>query len=275
MTMYWMLDSPWPSFFGHIIDYYLKPGGAYFGAKKGLRPVNMVYNYRSGGDNSAKIFVTNQTLASLSDLQASVALTDLDGRVKFSARAGRINVRPNSSVAVLEIPRDKEISPVFFVHCQLRTRDGQLVTDNVYWDSTKNDELGPPDKENAFDSSHPAWADLSAVNNMKAAKISATGKMTVTSGWSSVMVTLKNESPVPAFFVRAEIVNTVEGDEILPVTWSDNYVTIFGGESMTLEARYRVADSGGLSPMVRVQGHNVSLTTEPVGNSLPATTSHR
>ena len=27
MTLYWMLNSQWPSFFGHIIDYYLKPGG--------------------------------------------------------------------------------------------------------------------------------------------------------------------------------------------------------------------------------------------------------
>ena len=36
MTLYWMLNNHWPSFFGHIFDYYLKPGGAYFGAKMGL-----------------------------------------------------------------------------------------------------------------------------------------------------------------------------------------------------------------------------------------------
>jgi hypothetical protein len=28
------------SFFGHIVDYYLKPGGNYFGAKQGLKPVS-------------------------------------------------------------------------------------------------------------------------------------------------------------------------------------------------------------------------------------------
>ena len=39
MTLYWMLNSHWPSFYGNIIDYYLSPGGAYYGAKKGLRPV--------------------------------------------------------------------------------------------------------------------------------------------------------------------------------------------------------------------------------------------
>ena len=38
MTIYWMLNSHWPSFFGNIFDYYLRPGGAYFGAKKGFAP---------------------------------------------------------------------------------------------------------------------------------------------------------------------------------------------------------------------------------------------
>ncbi len=63
MTLYWMLNSHWPSFFGHIIDYYLDPGGAYFGAKKGLRPVSIVYDYYATGDKkTAKIHVVNQTL---------------------------------------------------------------------------------------------------------------------------------------------------------------------------------------------------------------------
>ena len=45
MTIYWMLNNHWPSFFGHLFDYYLKPGGAYFGAKMGLRPLSVVFDY--------------------------------------------------------------------------------------------------------------------------------------------------------------------------------------------------------------------------------------
>lgn len=33
MTIYWMLNSHWPSFFANIFDYYLRPGGAYYGAR--------------------------------------------------------------------------------------------------------------------------------------------------------------------------------------------------------------------------------------------------
>lgn len=73
-------------------------------------------------------------------------------------------------------------------------------------------------------------------------------------------VTLKNESNVPAFFVRAEVIGTRNGDEILPVTWSDNYVTVFGGESVTLQAHYRLADLYDV-PSVRMQGKNVLAST--------------
>jgi exo-1,4-beta-D-glucosaminidase len=268
MTMYWMLNSHWPSFFGHIIDYYLKPGGAYFGAKKGLLPVNIVYDYYASADRTkARIFVVNQTRTPLSDLQASVALLDLDGAVKFSTRATRVSAPPNSSVVAVEIPRVKEMASMFFVRCQLRDRTQHLLAENVYWDSNTEDESGPPEKENAFDASLVHWADLTALNGMKPARLSVTGNEKQTEGWVTAAVTLKNESNAPAFFVRAEIVNNTNGDEILPITWSDNYVTVFAGESIALEARYRAADSGGPARTVRVQGHNVSVITATLESS--------
>ena len=51
MTMYWMLNSHWPSFFGNIFDYYLRPGGAYYGAKAGLRPLSAVFDSYATGDH--------------------------------------------------------------------------------------------------------------------------------------------------------------------------------------------------------------------------------
>ena len=62
MTIYWMLNNHWPSFFGHLFDYYLRPGGAYYGAKKGLRPLSVVFDsYATGDHDQAKITVVNQT----------------------------------------------------------------------------------------------------------------------------------------------------------------------------------------------------------------------
>jgi exo-1,4-beta-D-glucosaminidase len=263
MTMYWMLNSQWPNFFGHIIDYYLKPGGAYFGAKKGLTPVNIVYDYYGGGDRTkAKVFVVNQTLKSLSGLEASVSFIDLDGNARSTRKADGMEVPPNSSVTALEVARIENLPGVFFVRCQLRDRNGRSLADNVYWDSTSEDVLVPPDKEKAFDSSQIAWADLTPLNSMKPATVAATGRLSESDGWITVKVLLRNKSSVPGFFLRAEITNSGDGDEILPVTWSDNYVTIFGGESMTLEARFRASEVGHGGMVLRVGGHNVPAFTE-------------
>jgi len=173
-----------------------------------------------------------------------------------------MEVPPNSSVTALEVPRVKNLPSVFFVRCQLRDRNGQSLADNVYWDSTSEDVLAPPDKEKAFDSSQIAWADLTPLNSMKPATVAVTGQSSESDGWITARVLLRNESSVPAFFVRAEITNSGDADEILPVTWSDNYVTIFGGESMMLEARFRTSDAGHGGMVLRVGGHNVPAFTE-------------
>ena len=101
-----------------------------------------MYDYYASADRTkAKIFVVNQTLTPLSDLQASVALLGLDGAVKFSTKATRVSAPPNSSVVAVEIPRVKEIASVFFVRCQLRDRTEHLLAENVYWDSNTRGQV--------------------------------------------------------------------------------------------------------------------------------------
>jgi exo-1,4-beta-D-glucosaminidase len=258
MTLYWMLNSHWPSFFGHIIDYYFDPGGAYFGAKKGLRPVSIVYDYYATGDKStAKIHVVNQTLNPLSNLSASVQFINLDGSVKYSNKKDHLESGSLSSVLAMSVPRVQGLSSSFFVRCQLKNSAGQLLADNVYWESTTDDDIGPAKNDNAFALSQESWADLTALNHMPAADVKVTGSSHQADGWTTATVTLTNQSKTPAFFVRAEVVRGTDGDEILPVTWDDNYVTIFGGESKTLQAHYKVSDAAGQAPSLRAKGRNM------------------
>ena len=78
MTIYWMLNSHWPSFFGNIFDYYLRPGGAYYGAKKGLRPLSVVFDSYATGDHTlAKVTVVNQTPSDQQNLRVRVRVYDL------------------------------------------------------------------------------------------------------------------------------------------------------------------------------------------------------
>ena len=81
-------------------------------------------------------------------------------------------------------------------------------------------------------------------------------------GWATDTVRITNRSKVPAFFLRAEIVAGADGDEILPITWDDNYVTMFAGESKTMKARYRVDNAIGSAHVLGLQGHNVAAKVE-------------
>jgi exo-1,4-beta-D-glucosaminidase len=43
----WMLSNPWPSLIWHTYDYYLYPAGTYFGMKKSMEPLHVMYSYKT------------------------------------------------------------------------------------------------------------------------------------------------------------------------------------------------------------------------------------
>ncbi len=40
----WMMNNAWPGMFWHVYDYYLRPGGTYFGVKNALEPLHIQYS---------------------------------------------------------------------------------------------------------------------------------------------------------------------------------------------------------------------------------------
>jgi exo-1,4-beta-D-glucosaminidase len=70
-------------------------------------------------------------------------------------------------------------------------------------------------------------------------------------------VTLENPSKSLAFFVRLKVNKGKGGDEILPVVWQDNYISLLPGEKREVTASYRTQELGASQPMVEVSGWNV------------------
>jgi len=56
---------------------------------------------------------------------------------------------------------------------------------------------------------------------------------------------------------------------VLPISWNDNAVTLWPGESTTLTATYRTADLHGTAPSVRITGWNTATMTIPADGSTP------
>jgi exo-1,4-beta-D-glucosaminidase len=95
---------------------------------------------------------------------------------------------------------------------------------------------------------------MSDLNNMPAARVGVSGTCESANGESRVDIKLTNNSGHIAFFLRAEVTKE-NGEEILPIRYDDNYVTIFPHESRTIAARY---DSlAGFKPSLRLQGYNL------------------
>jgi exo-1,4-beta-D-glucosaminidase len=254
MVGYWMLNSHWPSFYGNLIDYYLSPGGAYYGAKKGLRPLSVVFDYYATGDNSkARILVFNQTPGDVRGLRVRARVYDLDGKVRDDRSANGIAVAFNSATQVLELPRYPESSPVFFVRCQLFDDSGRLVLDNTYWQSQKDDDLGARANDKVMTLRQDKWADMTALNTLPTVALEMKATQKKVGKDTQVTISLRNPSEHIAFFERATLSTARDGDEILPIEYDDNYITVFPGETAEIHGIVRK----DVRPRwVRLEGYN-------------------
>lgn len=261
MTLYWMLNNHWPSFFGNLFDYYLRPGGAYFGAKKGLRPLTAVFDSYATGDR-ANVTAVNQTPDEATGMRVRARVYDLAGRLRDDRTSDALTLPPGGAVPALTLPRQARDSRVFFVRCELLDAAGTVVTENVYWQSQRNDDVDP-NRDFAFQLNQSSWADMTALNSLPAAPLTVTAQRSVDgAGRDEVTIRLINPTTRIAFFARAELTATRGGDEILPITYDDNYVTVFPGESV--EVRGVVPSPLVTANWVRVTPYDAAAVEVPV-----------
>ena len=100
------------------------------------------------------------------------------------------------------------------------------------------DDVGPAFNDSAFESNQVSYADMTALNTMARPRLDVTARR----DGAGVDIALHNPSTDIAFFQRVELLADQDGDEILPIEYDDNYVTVFPGE--TTHIRGRVPGSG-------------------------------
>lgn len=265
MTINWMMNNHWPSFFGHLFDYYFKQGGGYFGAKKALQPVTVVWDYYATGDRStAHIYAVNLQLDPLNNVNIAVRFYNLDGTQKYFREAKNLSVPPASSVEALATGRVAGVSAVYLVRCQMSDATGKVLAENVYWQSQVDDDLGPASNDSQFQTKWAQLADMSALNTMPAARVTGSGTYQEMNGEARVHVSLTNNSNRVAFFVRLEITRDSDGEEILPIRYDDNYVTVFPHEMRTLDAVFDSSLLAGQKPALRFEGYDVPKQVVPL-----------
>jgi exo-1,4-beta-D-glucosaminidase len=102
-----------------------------------------------------------------------------------------------------------------------------------------------------------AYADFSALKTLPAAGVTTSMTVTRRGAEEDARVTLRNPGRTLAFFVRLQIAKHTTGEEVLPVLWEDNYISLWPGETRVLKATYNVKDLGAARPKLVVSGWNV------------------
>jgi exo-1,4-beta-D-glucosaminidase len=246
----WMLNNAWPSMIWHLYDYYLRPGGGYFGAKIAMQALHPVYGY---DDHS--VWVVSSQYQGVKGLKLTTKLYNLDWTEKFS-QENPVDAPPDSTAKVFALPEVKGLSPTYFLVLRLQDSAGKLVGSNLYWLSSKPEALDWA-KSNWWMTPTESFADYTALSQLPKVKLKVTDRSERKGEEEITRVTLENPSKSLAFFIRLKVNKGAKGDEILPVVWEDNYISLAPGEKREVSATYRTTELGGAKASVEVTGWNL------------------
>ncbi len=237
-TIIWKTQNPWTAMRGQLYDYYLDPNAGLYGLHHGSEPLHIMYN-----PVDSMVMVANNTFQYYRDMMMVIKVYDMAGHdttlTQVFSEIGPTLVRPYVPInrAIRTLTRDKGA----FLHLQLLDLNRKPISDNLYWlpDST---------------GTHSGLQQLAKAPVKLSARQVAAGK---------VEVTLTNPAGSPvAFFNRLSLVDPTTKKRLLPVFYSDNYVSVPPGQQKTVTLDYT---PGATLPLVSLEGWNVPEQFVPVG----------
>jgi exo-1,4-beta-D-glucosaminidase len=190
-------------------------------------------------------------------LKLAARVFNLDGTEKFSKETA-LDAAADSTAKVFELPQIEGLSPAYFLDLRVSDRAGKLVGSNFYWLSTKPETLDWS-KSTWYTTPTDSYADYTALAQLPKVKLNVANRSERKGNSEEEVsrVTVENPSKTVAFFVRLKIAKGKGGEEILPVVWQDNYISLLPGEKREITATYRASSLGAAKPELEVSGWNV------------------
>jgi exo-1,4-beta-D-glucosaminidase len=254
----WMLNNAWPSVIWNLYDYYLVPSGAYFGSKKACEPLHVQYSY---DDNS--VAVVNGYDHAFPSIDVKAAIYDIKGKEK-RFQTVTLDVPADSSARALQLQLVDDISPTYFLKLQLHDAAGKLVSDNFYWLSTKPDVLDWAKRQDTDYTPQSAYADMTGLNTLSPVILAVHSSMSQSGKERGVHAFVENPSTSLAFMVHLRVAKAKGGNDVVPIFWDDNYVSLLPGEKRELSARFASAKAGGDNLILTIDGWNVAPASIPL-----------
>jgi hypothetical protein len=246
----WMSNPAQPSFVWQLYHYDLEPNASLYAVKSASEPVHIQMNEANG-----TLQVINNLPTAIDGDTAHVAIYNLRSKGE-PAFEKDIPVSGPADTAIdlgpMPLPNWGKLYPLYFIKLDLRDAQGQIISRNLYWKSL-------PSMHN----------DLTALDTLPTAKLDAIlARQDSGSGADArlgLTVTLKNPGPAFALMAHLQLRRKSSGDRVLPVFYSDNYISLAPGESRTVTIDAALADLKGDTPLAVVDGWNIDVT--PVTNA--------
>jgi hypothetical protein len=227
----WMSHPCWPSMVWQTYDYYFDPTAAYFGCKKASEPIHIQWN-----PVFDTIEVVNYNAKNKTGLIAKAQLLNMDGSVQWEKET-TIDCEEDMTARCFKLEFPKSLSSVHFIKLTLKEGD-KIISDNFYWRGLE-------------DGNYQALNQLPKVELDKSSIVRKSGE-----DWL-ITTKLKNTSNQPALMVRLKVIGTKSSERILPVFFSDNYVSLMPGEEKVITIKLKDADARGEKPSVEISGFNL------------------
>jgi len=206
----WKTQNPWTALRGQMYDYYLDPNAGLYGLNKGNEPIHVMCNPVDG-----MVMVANHTFESQRDLMLKVQVYDNNGNETLATQVF-VYMKPGSVKNIVSVNRviekigDEEGC---FIRLQLIKNRDNIVSENFYW----------------LPNAHGNYTGLQSYKQpnlqVKCNEI----------GEGKIEIRIKNPpGGTLSFFNRISLVNEISKERILPVFYSDNYISIPPGEEKTI-----------------------------------------
>ena len=230
----WLSEPAQPSFVWQLFHYDLEPNSALYATQKAAELVHVQLNQ---ADRTVEV-VNNQGEA-LQNLKLTQSVYRFDGILDKQQSTSIPSLPASTAQKVYTLWVNTRISELYFLKLDLSDASGKLLSTNFYWQNVAEDD-------------YAGLADLPTVTLTLQAQSHVSGAKTIFN------VTVNNPTTHVALLTHLQLHQKASGLRILPVFYSDNYLSLAPGESRALTIEAATRDLAG-DAVILVDGYNVNV----------------
>lgn len=203
----WKTQNPWTSLRGQMYDWSLDVNASLYGTRKGCEPLHAYYN-----PVTRKAGLLNTTLKDYTDLSIVARIYSLEGKLLWEKET-RASSKANTVQELLDIPVPEGIKGAYFLRLALNAD-----VPNIYWLTTE------PKDYTSLSQLPKSRPDIKTDIKKEGSNFVGT-------------VRLSADSQI-SFFNRIKVFDRETGKRILPVHYSDNYITLMPGDQQEISLEF-------------------------------------